>query len=93
MTDEQYPYQDELNARRLRNEADDKQVAFNTIDSLVEQRDKLEQQLADQRKVMEALLVYIQFCRSSQNFDADLIKKVNNSQTVDDFITKILAAE
>ena len=128
MTDEQYPYQDELNARRLRCEADDResditrdkllsklhgivkgrevqdfdpdisQVAFDTVDSLAEQRDNLEQQLANQRKALEAL--WNRLCgwnKHIHDFDEDLYCRTEeifkDSDSLDDFITKILAAE
>ena len=131
MTDEQYPYQDELNARRLRYEADDRESDITRDKPLSKLRgiakgrewkemteldnhniyqdklnarrlqyeaDGLRQQLADQRKALEAL--WNRLCgwnKHIHDFDEDLYCRAEeifkDSDSLDDFITKILAAE
>jgi len=123
MTDEQYPYQDELNARRLRYEADDRESDITRDKPLSKLRgiakgrewkemteldnhniyqdklnarrlqyeaDGLRQQLADQRKALEALWkvaccsALVQDSRYENVYDA-----INSSDCLDDFIAKL----
>ena len=93
MTDEQYPYQDELNARRLQYEADDlrEQLGYQreVLEALWEyiQFCMTNQNFdADLRKAMEALweVACINACENV--YDA-----INSSDCLDDFIAKINA--